>query len=944
MGQQKKRIAHIVSHTHWDREWRYPMWETRFMLVDFLDELIEVLEQDKYPGFLLDGQCSPLLDYLEVRPENRERLQKLVSSGKLSIGPWYLLPDEYPIDGESMIRNLLWGNRISKQLGGCMNIGYTPFGWGQTAQLAQIYAGFGMDVAMIGKRVSDKRAPDSEFLWRSPDGSELLATRFGVWGRQNFYFYVHLSALFNVEHLSHDGWYYDWAKGGIAYHRADDVHYEQDHFRLDPPDKWYPEFLTPEVLEQAWESTDASLLRNDRLMMNGCDYTSSQPMFPEMLDKIKELDADTDRTWVHETMPEFVQLMREKINRNELKVVEGELRDGPTSSVTGNALSTRLYLKRKNKKAQNLLIRYAEPLTIAATLAGAEYPKEFVRTAWQNLIDSHPHDSVNGVTQDKTVADVSNRLDQVIDLSESLGNRAMQEFIKRIDLSTYADDDVLIVVFNPLPYPRREIAKAWVNMPVDISKAHFWGLESPEIAMCDSDGNMMDTQWQGRSNERYCVAELHTRAFPFDCERHLVYFDTGEIPAGGYKVYRATPVDKEYPAKWKAQFEQTGTMLQAPNIMENEYLRVVMNSNGTFDLVDKVNDRIYAGLNYYEDRGEHGDYWINNRPMFNQTHTSQGCQARIWSEESGPLQVTLVSEVVMRLPKRGYKEQQRRADELDDLKITTAVTLRAGAKCIEVNVDIDNRHEDHYLRAMFPTELQEAMNADAGGHFIVDRRPIRPQGPTDETCWMDMATLPQNNFVSLSDGKHGISFLNDSLMEYEVIDSQERIVALSLLRCVKNWVCTEHRSGSGWPSQKGGQALGHHSIRYAIMPHKGNWNDADIPLEAELFNVPLRLVQTRSTSGELPGKEISLYAIDNRKLRFSTLKKAEDRDSIVFRIYNPTDKEQKGNLKFAASMAKAWYTNLNEERAVEIKMPNASTVPVVAGPYKIITVEIESKG
>ena len=83
-------------------------------------------------------------------------------------------------------------------------------------------------------------------------------------------------------------------------------------------------------------------------MMNGCDYTAAQPMFPEMLAKLNQIDANTDREWIHTNLPDFVELMKQKIDRSKLKVVEGELRDGPASSVTGNALTTRLYLKRKN--------------------------------------------------------------------------------------------------------------------------------------------------------------------------------------------------------------------------------------------------------------------------------------------------------------------------------------------------------------------------------------------------------------------------------------------------------------------------------------------------------------------------------------------------------------------------------------------------------------------
>jgi len=190
-----RQVGHIVSYTHWDREWRYPIWETRLMLISFMDELIECLEKGLYAGFLLDGQVSPVLDYLEIKPEMKDRLIALIKAGKLEVGPWLTLPDEYPVNGECLVRNLLLGIRESEKLGGSFMCGYTSFGWGQTAQLPQIYSGFGIDVAMIGKKVNTDRAPKNEFLWLAPDGSELITSRFGEWGRHNFMVHVHLSAL-----------------------------------------------------------------------------------------------------------------------------------------------------------------------------------------------------------------------------------------------------------------------------------------------------------------------------------------------------------------------------------------------------------------------------------------------------------------------------------------------------------------------------------------------------------------------------------------------------------------------------------------------------------------------------------------------------------------------------------------------------------------------------
>lgn len=940
---QARRIGHVVSHTHWDREWRYPIWETRLMLMDFMDELIDLLESGKYPGFLLDGQVAPVLDYLEVRPEMRARIEKLVAAGLLQIGPWLILPDEYPIDGEAMVRNLMCGHRRAAELGGVFSVGYTSFGWGQTAQLPQIYAGFGIDVVMVGKRVDSSRAPDSEFLWRAPDGSELLTTRFGSYGRQNFYFKVHLTALFGVDHMGSD-WVYDWADGGIAYHRADREQMEQDHFRIDAPTQWHPETITPKMIEETWDTTKQSVLKDDRLMMNGCDYTASQPMFPEMMKRLNEVDPDPDRQWVHTTMPEYVDIMRRKIDRSKLVKITGELRDGPSGPVSGNALATRLYLKRLNKRAQNMLIRFAEPLSVAAAMAGAPYPKSLMNKAWDFLLASHPHDSINGVTQDKTANDVAGRLEQVVDLSQTLGNRAMQELVRRIDLSKFEKWDVVIIVFNPLPHPRREIIEAWVNMP-DAPSDGSWPANPREPQMYDADGRAVSTQWQGRSSESYCVAELHTRAFPFRCQRNRLFFDTGEIPACGYKVFRTGAMRKSSArgVEWADSEARTSTLLKVPNVIENEFLRVEMMPNGTFDLMDKRLKRVFRGLNYYEDRGEVGDYWINQRPMFDEVHTSLGCAARIWCEESGPLQTTLVSEITMALPTRSNREQQRRGDQVADLTIRTAVTLRAGQEHVEVNVSFENRHEDHYLRAMFPTGITKATHADAGGHFIVDRRPIRPQGPTSEAVWPDMATLPQNNFTDVSDGKVGLAFLNDSLTEYEVMDNAERTVALSLLRAVQDWICTEIRVGSSFPSQKGGQALGHHEIRYAIRPHTGDWQQANIPLAAEQFNVALRPVQTRAHKGTLPGTQASLFEIDNPMLRFSALKKAEDRDTFVVRLYNPTGAIQRGQIRFRAALERAWETNLNEQRTRELKVTKSNVIPVAAGPYKIVTVEVKTK-
>ena len=67
-------VVHIISHSHWDREWYLPFESHRMQLVELFDNLFDLFENDpEFKSFHLDGQTIVLDDYLEIRPENRER-------------------------------------------------------------------------------------------------------------------------------------------------------------------------------------------------------------------------------------------------------------------------------------------------------------------------------------------------------------------------------------------------------------------------------------------------------------------------------------------------------------------------------------------------------------------------------------------------------------------------------------------------------------------------------------------------------------------------------------------------------------------------------------------------------------------------------------------------------------------------------------------------------
>ena len=145
-GQPARRTVAVVPHTHWDREWYLPFQSFRLRLVELLDDLLPELEADpSYAHFLLDGQLAVVDDHLAVRPGDEDRLRRLNTTGRIAVGPWYTLPDEFLVSGETLIRDLQLGFETAAPLGGAMEVGYLPDMFGHIAQMPQLLRLFGIE-------------------------------------------------------------------------------------------------------------------------------------------------------------------------------------------------------------------------------------------------------------------------------------------------------------------------------------------------------------------------------------------------------------------------------------------------------------------------------------------------------------------------------------------------------------------------------------------------------------------------------------------------------------------------------------------------------------------------------------------------------------------------------------------------------------------------------
>lgn len=401
----------VVAHTHWDREWYFPFQRYRYYLVQLLDRLLDLLEQGpSFTHFLADGQTILLEDYLALRPEAEERIRELVRKGRLSIGPWYLQPDEFLVSAEALVRNLLLGHQMARWLGGVMKEGYIPDSFGHIAQLPQLLQRFGIGSAvfMRGSEVG------GEFLWEAPDGSGVLAhclpTSYSI-GR-------------NIPSKS-----------------------EGQSGEPDLSDA----FTALRDFLRSYASTDVLLV------MHGGDHLAPLPELPQVLRRLNEQLPDQIRQG---SLSEFFTALRAKKPR--LQTVRGELRSSKKELILSGVPSTRIYLKQRNAQVQTLLEAYAEPLAAFSHLLGGPNQRPFLREAWRLLLQNHAHDCICGTSVDPVHREMLIRFDA----AEQLAEEVVREALEAIGTQLQAEDSgIPILVYNPCGWRRT----GEVSVPVEPS-------------------------------------------------------------------------------------------------------------------------------------------------------------------------------------------------------------------------------------------------------------------------------------------------------------------------------------------------------------------------------------------------------------------------------------------------------------------------------------------
>lgn len=913
----------VVSNTHWDREFRRSFERTRRNLLTMMDVTLDILENDpEYASFTMDGHSIMLDDYVEMRPERREQIERLIRAGRLVAGPYYTLAEEFSIAQEALVRNLLFGHKTVESYGGRTGtVAYTPSSWGQTGQLPQILRDFGLDKMMFYRGISHHEA-DAEWIWSAPDGTKVLASRFALYARYNWYYQVHRAVTRGTVFDKT----YRWGEyDEVPFRLSDTLSGDDQSYDLKSPAVHYDKSKLKQAILDMVEREGAHFTTEVFLAMHGHDISVAHPLESQIIKDAQELLADRFRI-EHTDLEAFWKAAIPQLEMEKLPVLTGErrsyLQKGMWTFLFPGTVSARTYLKQMDFAATRDLVAYAEPLASLAAVFGAEYPVRYLERGWRYLLSNHTHDANGGCAPDAVCADIEYRYRKASDIGGIVAEDAMAHIAKQLSPEGLPKDAVQLVVYNPLPVQRTSVVTLDLELPraagarsVRLEADNDPSVERQAVAF-EKSSVFMDSIWE--------VPTI------LDSNRIKLHAELTGLPGLGYRTYRVIPEERE--------LRNIQSLVTGPNTMENEYLKVKVNGNGTMDLLHKPTGKIYSQLNYLSDQGETGNAWKHAAPRYDRNYSSLGVRANVAVTESGSLTSTIEADFVFPVPV-DYADGQSRNTMLADLPVKVAYTIEKGAKAVKVTLTVDNKAKDHWLRANFPTGLPAEVSW-ADSHFDVVSRPIPIP---DSTGWAEQAggTHPLRTFVDLTDGTDGLALMPKGIFEYEVFEDDNRTLALTLIRACRIKLAVSEEKLTELPDQ-GIQCPGIRTFEYAICAHEGDWKQAGLLRQAAEYAAPVRVAATGRGQGRLP-LEAGFFTLDGDVLQVTAVKQAEDGSGMIIRLFNPTDAEVQAVFRFGVEVECVFRCRMDESHTALLSA-EGRTVSTPVEPKKIATFKVVKKG
>jgi mannosylglycerate hydrolase len=838
----------VYYHTHWDREWYLPFRAFQVRLAEVVDEVLERLETGALPCFMLDGQTVVLEDYLELRPENRERMKALIESGKLSIGPWYVAPDEFLVSGESLIRNLQRGIRQAREWGCNQFTGYLPDTFGHSADMPTIFGGFGIDSAIVWRGLNPKH---SILNWQSPSGATVKT-----------------------------------------------LHLTDGYFQM-MLDDWT---LTP---EQRLEALD-NLVRRIR----AASPPSSKEkigLLPMGADHMGPLPGEA-REILMARYPKLTETTPEKFmgalpDLPGLETVTGELMDNSAAFLLPGVWSSRMYLKQANRRLEHLLTRKLEPL-LALTQAFLQpgsfrYPTHELDLAWKLLLLNHPHDSICGCSVDEVHRENEQRFEQVEQIVNALIVRAEHA------LSALGGEDEWVII-NTGDQPFTGVVHVLEDVP--------------------------DGETPPRMSQIYGSETLLQDNYLFDCHQiplsHLTkkqyqgFIWVEDVPANGLKI-----LSKKERAPYQPVFVEN-------NQLENEWLSVTVESDGTLTILEKKTGKIHRKFLQIRDLADQGDSYNSDpipqsSPVFAEFINSEMCLIGRQSHDllMGELRLNYAfPDESASAPGKSFWAQLYLSSGVPELRIV--ICKDALARLWHPNDAASKK-----IQVLFPTD-EPIRSVVTETHLGTVKRSYEPgyseldSIPAQSMKELKTNTGPIQTFISTN----GQTWLTEGLTEYEVVGNVLALTMMRGFRYLSKRQLGTRGAPAGPPMWVADDCYRNMSFQLAWMP------TPDEP--AKLYEAAGRFYGnvwgTSGTGAKKFSDANSLVSWDNPALVSSACYWLPNR-GLVLRLINTTDRELSTNFTVGFKYHAIHETNMLEEIQRTLSDAMGAGDTVIIGPRDVKT-------
>ncbi len=779
-----------MPHTHWDREWYEPFQTFRVKLVHLVDGLLDQMERDSsYRHFLLDGQVAVVDDYLEVRPENEVRLRALAAAGRITVGPWYILMDEFLVSGETLIRNLQAGIGRGSAFGGVMDVGYLPDMFGHVAQMPQLLTLAGMKHAVVWRGVPSA-VDRTAFRWSAPDGSTVRAE------------YL-VAGYGNGAALPDD------AKALVRRLRA---HLEEVDGFLQPDDPL--------------------------LLMNGTDHQRPQPWLGRVVTEANQMQGDFELAIT--SLSEYLG----QASTDGLPDWQGELRSGARANLLMGVASNRVDVKQAASRAERALEQQAEPLS-ALFLPAENWPGRFLDLAWTQMIRNSAHDSVCACSLDDVVDAVLHRYAEARHLGEALTGEALDALAASmasagpVAVNPSAADRTgiveAVVTAAGEPGPDVQVLSERAGLPgtltLDgITVRSMLGLV--QGARLDTDTYITDaslTEDETGLDIRVVIGSEARDGVPIEEIKRELYTRLTARPDTEVRfvleqppVRRVLARQQQVPGFGWARFAPAG--LTHPVEVRDDPTGSVTLTNGLVTVDVDPADGTFAidgrpGFGRLVDGGDHGDTYNYSPPAIDLL-VETPVSVSVSVDERGPVRAGVSITATFAWPARVDDASKSRVGS-HQVPVVTKLELHADEPVVRVRTSFDNPSRDHRLRAHFPLP-HRARTSRAESAFTVVERGLTAEGGNEET---GTPTFPARRFVSAG----GLTVVHEGLLEYELTDIEPRegaggdtagSLALTLLRSTgmlsRLGMSTRPLTAGPMTPLEGPQLIGPVEVRYAI--------------------------------------------------------------------------------------------------------------------------------